>query len=107
MSTWADSLSGALTVVRDTFPATVAYTPASTGTPEAITGIFDEAHEAVEMGADGVPISTTRPALWIKLTDLSVAPRQEDRVEVASRTFSVSDTQPDGAGGSTLYLIEN
>lgn len=106
MSAWATSLDAALTVVRDTFPAAVSYTPASTGTPEAITAVFDEAHEAVDIST-GTPVSTTRPALWVRLADLSVAPRQEDRVVVAGRTFSVADTQPDGAGGSTLFLLED
>ena len=104
MSVWADALDGALDTVRDTFPEAVSYVLGG-GTAQVITGVFDEAHEAHEQEGE-VVFSTTRPALGVKLSDLTGTPAQGDRVTLtdSGRVFQVTDVQPDGSGWATLFL---
>ncbi len=107
MSIWADSLSAATEIVRDTFPTAVSYTAAAGGGAQAITGVYDEAHEAVELDGE-VAVSTTRPMFEVRIADLAAPPAQGDTftVTASGRTFRVSDDQPDGSGNVKLYLLE-
>lgn len=107
MSAWADGLDEALMVIRDTFPSDVIYTPASTGTPVPLTGVFNAAKQVLtEAGSEGSTTST-RPTLWIRLADVSVAPAQGDTFELDSGvSYKVTDVQVDGAGGAELFAFE-
>ncbi len=92
-------------VIRDTFPEPIIYDPS--GTAQMLDGVFDEAHEAVEMQGD-VAVSSVAPVLWVKLADLVAMPTQGTALLLTSsgRTFEISDVQIDGAGGASLMLLE-
>ena len=77
--------------------------PASTGTPESITAVFDAAYVAVELQAE-VPIATTRPMLRLRSADLTVTPAQGDTVSIDGVTYEVNDVQPDSSGMHRLML---
>ena len=57
-----------------------------------------------------MPLSTTAPALWIRLLDLAqdFKPKQDDalRNNVTQQTYSIADTLLDGQGGMRLILNE-
>lgn len=84
------------------FGRPVIYTPASTGIDESIPGVFDAAHQVVDL-ATGEQ-SDLGPTLGIRLADLSVAPKQDDRLVVDGTTYQVNDVRPDGQGGALLPL---
>ena len=106
---WTDALDAMISTVRDTFPASVAYTPEGSPTTYSLTGVYDEAYKGTELDRNyGVPVETTRPVLTIRLADLPVGtqPHVRDVLTVNSTTYEVSNVQPDGSGMSRLYLVE-
>jgi hypothetical protein len=103
--TWEATLNAAMSVVRDTFPQTVTYTPEG-GSPESVTGVFDAAYEGTEIDGDGLPVITSRPMLWLKLVDMSQAPHARDQAVIGSTTYEVTNTEIDGSGGIRLMLVE-
>lgn len=90
----------------------VTYTPV-VGSPYSVshrdgmtplTGVFDEAYEVVDPNSH-TGISTTRPVLLMRLSDLQAAPAKGDRVTIrSSRNFTVTKSEPDGRGGALLIL---
>lgn len=99
---WADYADLANVAGRGIFGVAVTYTPQGQAA-QSITAIFDNAHEAVEVQA-GVPVSSTRPVLNVRLSDLSVTPRIGDTVVVGGTTYEVMDYQPTGNGDARLLL---
>lgn len=83
-----------------TFGQGVSYTPKG-GVASTIVAIFDAAYESVSL-VDGVSVSSVRPALGVRLADLSVAPRRGDSFVIGATTYEVRDVQLDGQGGATL-----
>lgn len=90
----------------DEFAVDVTYTPLS-GSAIAFTGIFDDAHLAVEMGGEAA-VSTTAPVLTCRADDLDTLSlgeaRQGDGVEIGGASYTVTDVQPDGTGIVMLVL---
>lgn len=89
------------------------YTP-QVGEPFDVDVIYDEAWATIAVQAMGrgaiAPVSTTKPAVLVRLADVPVGVtlQQDDdlRDNVKARTFTVSDTQPDGMGCMRLFLNE-
>lgn len=99
---WSDYADLANKGTRDLFGVAVTYTPQGQAA-QSITAIFDKAHEAVEVRA-GVPVTTTRPMLDVRLADIAVAPRIGDTAVVDSTTYRVMEYQPTGNGCANLWL---
>lgn len=73
----------------------------------AISGIYKEAYQVITI-KDGAPVSTTKPALGVKLDQFppGFAPAQGDQVLLRARRFTIADVQPDGIAGAMLLLNE-
>jgi hypothetical protein len=92
------------------FGEQVTYVPA-VGAPYSVTpagnpllGVFDEAYQGVDPNTQTV-ISSTQPILLVRLSDLAAPAAKGDRVTVrGTRTFTVTKTEPDGRGGTLLFL---
>lgn len=82
---------------------TVTYTP-GVGAPKDVSGIFDAAYVNVEAGEAGV--SSSSPAVFLRLADLPSDPRVDAavRVTVAGVIYRKREAQPDGQGGILLLL---
>jgi hypothetical protein len=95
---------------RDRYPQALSLTPQSTGIPIALNAIFDEGQQTVELSPDGVPISTVRPVIDLRLADLDplliIQPRHGDTVTIGARTFTVAEVQPAGGDSRRCYLTE-
>lgn len=99
---WSEIRSLTAESIRDTFGATVTYTPQG-GVAASITAIFRAAHQLVEVQG-GEPITTVAPILKVVLADLAATPRQNDTVAVSGATYKVGDVRPDGNGIALLVL---
>ncbi|KAA5603027.1 hypothetical protein F1188_20055 [Roseospira marina] len=75
------------------------------GPPQEIVAIFDRPPQAVEAGTS-VPVSDSRPCLWLRLADCLVAPEAGDRVVIDDAAWTVAEAVPDGTGNARLYLHE-
>lgn len=103
MMGWTETVSRIQTAGQNTFGETVVFTPASTGTPETVTGIFDAEHHYQEVMGDAV-IETSRPRLIVRLAALSEAPLRTDAITVRSTNYTVIEVMPDGQGDIELVL---
>lgn len=87
--------------------ALVTYTPPAGGTPVEISGVFEGEFEGVDLGL-GVEISSTAPALGIRLSDfvarVGAAPEIGATISIGAETFGVFDVQPDGQATVRLEL---
>jgi hypothetical protein len=103
---WDDDIAGLNGVILDTFGQAVTYIPA-TGLSVTINAVFDEAYQAVVLDREsGAQITTTLPALKVRISDLVTAPHVHDHATVAGTTYEVSDVRPDSSGMSALWLVE-
>lgn len=100
----------ALKAATDAFavPATYKTLVSAPGGPDlAVRGVFDAAHEVVELGDEGAAASSTAPVLGIRLADFAgVTPAQGDEVVIDANTYEVYDTQPDGPGVGMQLLLK-
>lgn len=92
----------------DAFARPVTFLPAALGAvPQPMRGIFDAAHEVVELDAQGVPVSSRQPVLSVRVSEFQGAgPRADDRFLVGAKTYQVFDQEPDGQGALKLILKE-
>jgi hypothetical protein len=90
-------------VDRSTWPLYMLSTGASFRLADAV---FDREYSAVTVGDDGVPNSSRRPVLGVRLAHFSVPPAQGDRVYIPSvdLSFVVREVQEDGHGEAKLML---
>jgi hypothetical protein len=80
----------------------VRYT-SSAGQAVDVTGIFDAAYVQAEAGQAGV--STTGPAVFLTLADLTSNPSADKAtITVDGVTYRPREAQPDGQGGVLLLL---
>jgi hypothetical protein len=91
----ADTVIGAC---NDVFGQDVTYNH-SGGASETITAVFDNAFVETLTG-----VTSLKPVLRIRLSDLSSAPAKGDTVTISSTTYRVLESQNDAFGGSVLYL---
>lgn len=101
---WANALDRMARRIRDTFPTSAAYRHGPSGTPYAVTLVFDEAHRVWDPDMPGV--STTECIATVRIADLTTPPAAYDRITIASKTFRVSEVRPDGSGMASLLLEE-
>lgn len=89
---------------RNTFPATVNYAPP--GLPAiSITGIFDAQFEVVTL-VDGIPMSSQRPVLDVRLADcVGFTPAIGHSLSISGVTYEVTDVQLDGRGSAKLFMV--
>jgi hypothetical protein len=87
-------------------PAT--FQPA-VGAPFTIHGTFHEAYTSVVV-ADEMAVSTTGPAIGVRLSEFPAPPKQKDRVVITATslhgggTYVVKEMRPNGIGGALLLL---
>lgn len=87
------------------FGEPVTYRPV-TGSPYAITGVFDEAYKPVDMLDTASEIISTIPVLGVQLAQFVAPPVENDKLFILSvgSTYIVRAVQPDGHGGAKLML---
>jgi hypothetical protein len=102
---FSDEIEALLGACNDAFGEPVTYIPA-TGSPFAITGIFDQAYREVSLIEDAVPITTEQPVLGVRLSEFAAAPLQGDKLSIASvnATYIVREVRLDGHGHAKLML---
>jgi hypothetical protein len=89
------------------------YTP-TVGQAFDIDGVYDEAWNTLaiqSISRGGIaPVSTTKPALWVRIADLPIGfkPRQREALlrHSTGQNYAVADTQIDGMGGIRLILTK-
>lgn len=80
----------------------VGYTPGR-GLSVSVQGIFDSAYVDVNLGQAGV--SSTGPAVFLRLADLPSDPSDDDpRITISGVEYEVREAKPDGIGGVVLLL---
>ena len=77
---------------------------------EALTGIFDSAHEMIEDTGDGFSASMRRPVLDVTLEDLGFTPAAGDRFTISEaphsgETYTVVDVQFTSAQSAKLICV--
>ena len=106
---WGDETEGVLDAVTEEFDrGPFVYRPAD-GSPEyaLVSAILDEPHTELDLGGEA-QVATVAPSLFVKASDLSAEPEEDDEVEQTSsgRRWKVIEFQPDGEGGWDLLLRE-
>lgn len=80
----------------------VTYTSAEGDTVEVI-GIFDRSYVRLDAGEAGV--SSTGPALFVRLEDLPADPETDNpTIMVDGTKYRVREVEPDGRGGVRLLM---
>ena len=104
---WADEADGVIGAAMEAFgdahEVAFAAPVAVKSTYGSGRGVFDAAHELVEMGGDAA-ITTIGPVLSIRLADFDVAPQQDNEVTIDGTLYRIYDVQPDGQAGAKLLL---
>lgn len=100
---WSNAVGGLLTACRDVFGLPVVYTPTG-GSPVTFQAIIDVNAEIETITAAGIPISTAKTTLSVRLADLPQTPQQGDLVTISGEGYQVIDYQPDGLGGAKLHI---
>jgi hypothetical protein len=87
-------------------PKPIRYTSSRDGSVFDINGVFDEAHEQIEVDGNGTPISTVSPILGVQLSAFppGAAPKKRDMLVIGGTTYIVGDVQSDGHGWALLIL---
>jgi hypothetical protein len=101
---WGVIADLATKAVRETYGQSVVYTP-GTGAPVTLRAVFDALYEVVQL-LDGVPVTTQRPVLDVRLADLgTVAPAIGHTLVIGTDGYEVTDVQIDGRGSAKLFLV--
>lgn len=85
------------------FGQDVLYYPVGSGRELKIRGIFDGPFQVVDPDIEN-SVSSNQFSLGIKLKDLPVTPKENDKVRIDGKDYLVIDPQEDGQGGSKLML---
>lgn len=82
----------------------VTYAP-SVGSSVPVTGIFD-ANYVLANGDAHAGVETLGPAIFLRLTDLPVDPRDDEGVRLTIRgtVYRATERRPDSMGGIVLAL---
>lgn len=87
------------------FGVSATLTP-GTGSAITLNGIFDNAHQMVDM--DNASVSSVAPVFTCRTSDLDGLrmgkARGGDQIVIAGVTYLVRDAQPDGTGVTALIL---
>lgn len=88
----------------DEFGTVATYEALSTpGVTIDVTGIFDAAHLAVDVGS-GVPVSSANPIFTCRSADLTGGGAQGDSFTINGTEYLARDIQPDGTGMTVVEL---
>jgi hypothetical protein len=84
--------------------ATIVYA-SGVGAAVPVDGVFDAAYRRENAGEAGV--STSEPAVFLRLEDLPSDPRTDSpTVTINGTAYAVREVEPDGDGGVRLFLQE-
>ncbi len=73
--------------------------------PQTLSGIFNRAHQIVDMDGDGVEHHSTSPTLGINPSQWPDIIKSGDQVTVRGELFEVfGPIQPDGKAGALMFL---
>lgn len=86
-------------ICQQTIGRDVLYTPVL-GAPTTIKGVYDNAFIEV------LGVTSLKPVLRINLNDLITPPAKGDTVTIDSVIYKVTESRPDGFGGSLLILMK-
>lgn len=101
---FADLVAVADRVALQHLGETVRYAP-RVGEPADVRGVFSNAHVRAE--AEGQAVTSSGPAVFVRLEDLPADPGQDDPVITRSGVaYRVREAQKDGEGGVLLLLVE-
>lgn len=87
----------------DEFGVEATYTSVLGGAPRTISGIFDAAAQAVDLGLE-VQLASTSPQFLVRTADLTSSGRHGDVFVINGSTYKAVDVSPDGTGMSTVKL---
>jgi hypothetical protein len=90
-----------INTVNSVWGTSVIYTYLVDSTTSTLKGVFDNAF--IEVNG----VTTKKPVLTIKLSDLDDEPVEGDTVLIGSVLYMVRDHQPDSFGSTTLILEKN
>jgi hypothetical protein len=82
----------------------VTFTPAATGTPQAITGVLKR---TPEMEAMQQAFGSTNMFLFVRWADITPNPQRGDSIVVNDFTYEIGELEVDRVGGATLKLKRN
>ena len=71
-----------------------------------LRGMFKDADETAELQTE-VGVATLAPRLGVRLADLGLPPRKDDRFHVRGSWYVVVDVEPDGEGMATIVGRES
>lgn len=103
MAGWRDETRRVMEACKGAFGEPVTYTPDGED-PISLTGIIDEAYEAVNPDTGSTYIESSQPMLGLKITDIDFTPNRNDQVTFRGQDFRVIDVQTDGQAGTVLIL---
>ena len=87
----------------DEFGVEAAYTPVSGGAARTVSGIFDAAAQAIDLGLS-LQVASTGPQFLVRTADLTGNGQQGDQFVIAGVTYKAVDVSPDGTGMTTVKL---
>lgn len=87
---------------KQSFGEEITYTSVGED-PITLTGIVDEAFEAVDPNTGAIIISQ-QPMLGLKLIDMPIEAQKGDLVTMRGSDFHVIEAQTDGQAGTRLLL---
>lgn len=103
---FSDLLAAADRIVLSHLGGTVRYQP-QVGVAVDVTGIFDQAYQLATPGSGGPGVESSRPAVFLLLSDLPTDPDQDEpTITVDGVSYTVRERQKDGRGGVVLLLQE-
>lgn len=94
-------------VMKVVYGPSVTLAPGGGGSPVLFTAIsFDADYEVIEM-VDGNPVSTQRPMVEVRESDLDpVVPALGMFLAIKGVSYQITDIHKDGRGASRLFLAE-
>ncbi len=95
---FSNASSAVLKLVNRVMGIAVTYTYLESGETSEIKGVFDNAFVEI------LGVSTLKPILKIRLSDLDAEPLEGDTVSIDSVEYKVLDHQPDSHGASVIIL---
>lgn len=100
-----EALAQADVAVRGRLGESLLYTP-GVGAPVTVAGVFDDAYVVADGGAGVSGVSTSSPAAFFTLADLSSDPSVDLAATVTRGTtvYSCHEAKPDGLGGVVMLL---
>jgi hypothetical protein len=85
----------------------VTYTP-SAGSPVVVKGVFDSNYTRVESPSGEVGVSSSGPAVFLRVVELPSDPSEDTAtITISGVSYSIKEAKPDGLGGVHLLLFRS